>query len=810
MSFEITKVARNLRDQIDIKPQLILLIDGIPFKFGTADVLRYPKFDEGYLFDSGLYFDTPFLDAESRPYISLSGSSNQITSQLIPEKGGSGSVQSFRIVLVNINTELTEYFTSGNNIPDILGRDAKVFLGFVGGAYPVDFIKIFDGFIDDFVVAHNTFEISVAIPTQRVRQKLFNLISTKLSLAITNTDLTIPVDSTLGFTFPTVEQEEYLLSYIKIDDEIIKLSQTNTATEFQSVLRNQLITIANPHDDEAEVTTFFRLRGNPIQLALRLLMSQPTNEYFIEDLPVDRFVVLSGLDTIANSIYLKTDVLLEYNISEGDLISSYDAINPENNFTDRLVSQIVQTSEGSYLIVTGAALVLESLSTAKIKVKSRYNTLPIGLGMIPNYMDLEGIAFIDTLIGASLSEVDIYIKEEIDAKEWLEKEIYKPCGLFALNRKGRYSIYAALPPLNIAETTFLNQDSIVNMSSIRVRRSTEKNHYNSIVYKFEEDSLEDKFAAGVVVVSQNSINRIPVGNKQLTIEAKALRDDSETRNAITRQAERLIDKYQFAPQYIEGVQTNFKTGYTLEVGDSVVFGGSGVLLPNLEKGLNYFPETLMEISNKSINLRQGIITFDLINSSFGLNARYGVISPSSYTKSYSGDTLEIKSSFGSTILDLESDKWVEMIGRPLRIRDVNFTQSQVLTLQGISDEVENTLIFSENITIPVMEDFIVELAEYDDLDDYQKASYVALNPQEEVISFISPTELEIDSTNLFVGATLLIHNEDYSNTSQEVTIDSILGNNITLSEALTYNPIAGDLVELIGFKSDEGLPYRYI
>jgi hypothetical protein len=812
MAFDITELTRNLSKQTSISPQIVLQIDGIDYKFSTDDVLRMPRLDEGYLLDDGLFLDTPIKDPDSRDYISAKGSSRSVSQQLIPEKGGSGSVTSFKVALLNYNGELTSLFQSNNIITDILGRDARVWLSFKGAQFPTDYIKIFDGFIDNFEVEHNVFTVSVAISSQRVRQSLFNIISTTLDGAIDNSQTTLDVDFTTGFIIPTAAQEEWIESYIKIDDELMKLSSTITPTQFQNVTRGQLSTSANSHDNNAEITSFIRLKGNPIDLTLRLLMSNPKDEYFIDGEAVDKFVKETDTTTIENAIFFKFDIKREFNILTGDIINVSGASEAANNFTGRIVREIISTPQGSFITVDGDALVLETGTSAVIQVKSQYNVLPekAGLGMKPKYVDLEGILAIDTLLGASLPDIDIYVKDEIKTKEWLEKEIFKPVGLFGLTRKGRYSIYAALPPLNSNETIILNETNIMNLPKVKIKRSTTKNHYNSIVYKFQQDSLEDEFKAGVIIVSQDSINRIPVGNKQLSIEAAGLRDNVATRTAINRQAQRLIDKYRYSPQHIKGLQIDFRVGYTLEVGDSVIFGGSNVTIPNTELGLNYFPETLMQIENKSIDISKSTVTIDLINSAFGLEARFGVISPSSFIESSGPDYLILKRSFATTNLQLETLKWEEFVGRKVRIRDEVYTKEQILTIKEIGEDVENKVVFEETISIVVNPDDILDLPSYDESEDYHKTSYVYANPQVEITAVTDAQNVDADVTNLFIGAITLVHSDDYTNISQEVTIDNIVGNTVTFSEALNYTPSIGDKIELIGFSSDEGLPYRYI
>ena len=63
-------------------------------------------------------------------------------------------------------------------------------------------------------------------------------------------------------------------------------------------------------------------------------------------------------------------------------------------------------------------------------------------------------------------------------------------------------------------------------------------------------------------------------------------------------------------------------------------------------------------------------------------------------------------------------------------------------------------------------------------------------------------------SDFFVGSIIRVHSANYVSQSSEVQVTAIAGNVLTLSAALGYLPSAGDKVQLIGFASDEGLPYR--
>lgn len=804
--FQISKDAASLKDQVSKTPQLILLIENIPFKFSTDTVLVNAFFDQDFLFDELLYFDTPVRDENSRDFVSMEGTTNQLTQQLLLDKGGAGSIQSFAISLINRNGELDQYFKSGNYVADLLSSQAQVFMGFKGGAFPNDYVLLFSGFIDSFQVKHGVYILNIAHPDQLKRQDILNAAYSETTAAITNIQTSIPVTTTEGFIIPTIAQEENFMSYIQIDDELIKLSQTNTLTSFNNVLRNQLRTAAAAHDDETEVVSFYRIMGKPIDLYLKIMMSGSGT--YQANVPSDRFVSYDGVQTIPNAVFFQDDIFFLYNVQVDDFITISGSTS--NDFTDAV---ILDTGfvDGFYYVIVDQTLTIEANSNAVCSFKSHFDTMPFGLGMKPNQIDIDGINELNTLIGSSLPEVDIYVRDEINAKEWIERELFKPLGLYSAPKKGRASIGATLPPLNAGTTVLVNPDSITNITNLSVRRSTQKNLYNTIVYKFEEKSIDaGKYRAGEIISSEDSFNRIKTGNKQLIIEANALRDNSITRSLIKRQAERLLDKYKFAPQFIEGVELLYKDGYNLEIGDVVVFGGNGLLLPNSETGEQTFRETLMEVYNKKVDIKRGKVTLDLINSAFELNGRFVVFSPSSkILGSPTANSVVIEQSFGYDPDKDEWEKWSEFVRKPVRIRNEDFTQVQVLNIAAFNVDNNNQIVFNAPITITLDATSIIDLPDYDEASDYQKTSYGSVCPQAEVVSIVSPNEIEVSDGSLFFdGSPVIFHPNDWSSQSDEFEVVNVTGNIITLSE--NYAPTIGDKIDLIGFSDDNGVPYRYI
>jgi hypothetical protein len=127
------------------------------------------------------------------------------------------------------------------------------------------------------------------------------------------------------------------------------------------------------------------------------------------------------------------------------------------------------------------------------------------------------------------------------------------------------------------------------------------------VYRYNIDSLEDKYLTGKVVVSGSSVNRINLGKKQLKIESDGLRNNPEATIVRDNIIQRYIDRYQFAPVYYENVEVNYKTGYALEIGDVVPFGGKDIKQTDLSSGDRNSEAKLFEVINKSMSLKTGKI-----------------------------------------------------------------------------------------------------------------------------------------------------------------------------------------------------------
>lgn len=181
MATELTVKAQTKADARTQEPQLVLQIDGVDTIYGIGEVKKYIKIG-----DPGLEVGDEWKIGGLNGYedqldvIDLDGSSNSISQQLLQDKGGTSSVASVQVSLIDKNGAITELITPGKVVEDILGRKANVYLGYRETAWPQDFVRIFSGIIDE-VSGGTTIILNVAHPEQKKRAEVFQKITTELT-----------------------------------------------------------------------------------------------------------------------------------------------------------------------------------------------------------------------------------------------------------------------------------------------------------------------------------------------------------------------------------------------------------------------------------------------------------------------------------------------------------------------------------------------------------------------------------------------------------------------------------------------------
>ncbi len=673
MAVGLSVTAKSLLKQVGVQPQIVLDIEGVDTIYAAQPLFKTLNWDDiNASWDDNLNWDGSIADPNSVDWISLNGTTTNITQQIRPDKGASSSVSTVNVAIVDVDGKVSKAL-SFDAITEILGKKATFAIGFFNEAavYPEDYQAVFRGVVVDFYTESGVVMVSLASSESLKRQVFLEKFQGELTADIDNSQTTIPVNDTVGI----YATQDALTTYIRIEDELMQvLSFTATSIE---VIRAQLNTVANAHEI-TEFETFYRLQGKPLDLALKIMLSEDGNEYFISDDVPKSVNFVSITESLSNSIIFDYyDIQEKTGLVIGDTIK-LDTASNTGTYTIRSFGQL---ETGDSFIETFETLLTENEYLGTFEYKSKYNVLPTGLGMISNEVDIEEFENIDSSFGSNFVDYDFYIKDSIDDAQKYIDEMFFAQGLYAIPRKARSSVKFVVPPFSSAILPPIDNDAITNITKIKQRRSIHKYLYNTYVWRFNQDSIEDKFLTGKVVVNNDSIQRIRAGKKQLKIESTGLRNNVETLNLVNNLSQRFIDKYSLAPTYFEGVELSYKVGYSIEVGDVVEAFPVETKTKDLRTGSNQTAK-LYEVTNKSLNVKNGKIKISLLSSSFEIEARYVVVAPSSKVVSGSTSSKIIIAPINDLgRFSTNTEQWEVFRGKRIRIRSLDYTQSEITTFE---------------------------------------------------------------------------------------------------------------------------------
>lgn len=916
MAYQLTDRAKSLLNRVNIEPNIILSIDGYDRVFGTEDLKIYVTIGYPGLIIGGGWIIGGLIDAtNSDDYISLDGTTTNITQQLDLDKNNATSTQTVKVRLVDMNGEITRLISPGYDLSDILYRNARLRLGFKEGAYPADYVDLFIGKIQQVEAASGYVELTIAHPEELKRSEIFPKIETTLTsdlnyysaviqdltwyqqgafqgvvevryintpfigdvanLSVSGNLITVAIDSgvtkastireavinslqvsqmaipivtgnknatqvthpttqlTVGNSVQVEDVTGFLLpsaplfrTYLRINDEIMEYTGIDIATNtFTGITRHVLTSVGNNHKADDTVSSFYKLgddteNSNAIDLALKVMLSGPDQYYLFEQGGVKFYDF--GTGTVYPNAILVTgiDLKREYNIQIGDSIDIFNSAVMGNNINSTIEDYEV-IDLGTIIYVTGASFSVELDSLAVFNLGTQYNTLPDGCGFMPYQVDIDRFKLIQARFPSSIANYEIYLKDTIKPKDFINVDLFLPSALYSIPRQGKSSVGISAPPLYEGDSKILSIETLKSVNKLKTTRTVNKYFYNSIIYKYNEDSIEDRALSGRIIYSADSQNRINAPNKPYTITARGLRPSNANTQLIERNCKRLLQRYQFAAETIP-VEPDYKTGFSMEVGDSVIFGDGEIQLSDTSTGDRSFKPRVFEVVNKEFDWRSGNIRLNIVDTNFSSGVRYGVWSPASELNSGSTTTvIQLTNSFGS---DSEQDKWTPYLKKTIRVRSPDYTYNHLVKLQGFDPIDEHKMIVTPALPSAPLAGYIVDVPNYDDLnlqaDSLYKAAHPFWTPTVTIpagAGSYSSSNFKVNTADLplfYVDAVLRIHNLDFS--------DDTAGTIIKVSSIDTVNEIiyatqdfgfiagAGYKVDLIGFASDEGAPYVWL
>jgi hypothetical protein len=734
MALTLTTNTFSAVNQVAKEPNLVLEIDGIDTLFGVIPIKKYALIGDPDLeigdpeTDPDAFYIGGFnLVADQDTAILLDGTTTNISQTLNVDKGEGGSVSSLNVALIDDGT-VTEIITPNLIVPDMLQRKCKLYLGFSNVAWPEDYVIIFRGVINDITSDPGKVIFQIAHPDDKKRGTLYKKVDAVLQSSISNSDTSLTLVSAVNILQkvlgPDGTYDPSFEALVRIDNEVMKF-ETISGSTLQTLTRGYLNTTAASHSAGAQVTTIYRLKGNGIELALKLLASGFGGDY-LEDVEVSAFL-FTDIGEIPNAIYFNGfSVKDKYNIAEGDFITVTGATNGANNVTAKVILEVNDTNDGSYIVVDGVSFVLENPTAAEINFRSQYDTLPEGLKFTNDEIDIDEHLRWFNLFLSSVN-YDFYLKDTIEnVREFIELEIYSPMAAYSLPRKSRASMGYHSGPIPGDNIQVFDETNLRSPTRIKVKRTTNRQFYNEIVYRFDDALLEDKFQTGNITISADSKNRIKGYNKTLTISSKGLRSTDLGEAIASQQSLRRLNRYKFGAEQF-GLEPMFGDSFNTEIGDIVVFDGSELNLPDIKTGQKGMAPRFLEVQNKTLNIKTGDVKVDAVDTNFDGQARYGLISPSSKVSAgVSALSFSVKESFSGKFGPQEYRKWANLNQSGIIVRDED---GSPISDSVLTSQVTNNFSVSPALSFTPSVDQIVEFDDYESLatSDRQKLIYAYMN-----------------------------------------------------------------------------------
>jgi len=821
MSLILTDAASKQAQKTGIEPQLVLEIDGFETVFCVVDLFKYIRIGdpELYIGDEWVIGGLNLVDAQE-DLISFEGTGTKIQQQLRPDQGSVSSVSAITVAIVDKDNFATKLISPGVFVEDILGRRANVWMGFKTSAFKEDYIKIFSGAIDDIVSDAGLVKLTVSHADQKKRQAIFIKKDAVLASTINSSVTTLSFinssdDFDVGMVGPDSTIDPTLRFYVKIDNEVIEYIGATTST-LTSCVRGALGTNATAHTGGAKIESIYVLEGDMIYLALKTMMSGTPGPY-ISGIELENFNVIDPFLSIPNTIFFKeVNISEEYGIVEGDFITTTGATFGANNVTLKKISSIIQTNDGSYIRISGVTFVNEPDSAAVISFTSQFNTLPIGLSMDPRDVDVEEHIYWRNLFLNDF-KYRFYFKEDQNGKDLIEKQFYFPSGAYSIPRKAKASVGYHLGPLARDQTQVLSKNEITKPGKISLRRTTARQFANTIIYSYDQDILENRNLSGQIYISATSQNRIPVGTKAIKIVSQGIRTDLSGKQKTKFAAERMLSRYKYGAEYIEKLGVTFRDGFNVEVGDIVILDPEGLSISNTNAGDRNRPSKLYEVINNSVDIKTGEVTVDIVDTNYGLEERFGTISPSSKIVSGTTSYAIIEDSYNAIFPGNEKKKWEKYLSLPIVVRNETYTVYEQTILFGFDPVDPYKMLFTTPLSFSVVAGYIIDVPDYpSDSDpktnDTYKAVHAFLSPEVTVVSGIDNFSFTVgagDVAKFQVGFPVSVHNANFSISSEELRVSIVAGVTITVSADLGFTPAAGQKVSFLGFP-DANHCYRYI
>ncbi len=808
---------------------VVAVFEGTNGAFSLVPTYKKIRYGDPDLFygDPGIVYGGLKRLDDVLPYLTMQ-SSLTISQKIEPEQGrASGST--FSLQLLDKDGFVTRFISPGKYFPSILGGvQVKIYSGFANSSFKEDYICIFRGYVTAVSAAPTLINIQLTDGNFKRKQQCFLMGKSNLTSAIDNVVTTLPMGKTDAFIQHTLGPDglydSSLRTYLKVDDEFMQYTSSSviTPTSIQ-VTRGARGSIAIAHDLDAEVQNIIELVGNIMDLSLKIMLSGWGGPW-LENISVYAF---NNTEDPILGITTKTIVLLDginavddYGLGVGDYI--YVTGSASNNGTFTITGFGDAKGYPNKLIFVNENTILEGPpSSGVMSFRSRYDTLPelCSIGLRPIDIDVAKWQEARTLFAFQTDNIfENLIDGPISAKEHIEKEYLLPIGAYSVTRFGRISVAFTKSPIASSDLVILDSSNIVDPQNISVNWALNtRKFFNEVQYIYDVNDQGDETSI-FRRLDTTSLNNTQTSSV-LPIHAKGLKTTNSAEDLIDRRGGYILRRYKDAAVEIS-LKTTWTAASLIQVSDIVALYDNGSLkIANLKTGERDLGSQLYEVTEWSLSITTGQAQLKLLSTlDYELTDRFGVIAPSSEIDSGSSTTqIKIRDSFGARYPNQEYKKWEGIVGDRILIRSLDYTFTEEVQFVSFNAVDKYILNVTPPLSITPPAGYIVEVAPYPTnatASDQAKSKllFSFIDNTAYVVTGISTTQFTVsagDALKLTEGLPVLIHSSDYNTISSEATIQTIAGVTITLTTAIEFTPVAGMLIELIGFK-DSGGPYRIL
>lgn len=640
------------------------------------------------------------------------------------------------------------------------------------------------------------------------------------------TTVKIPLATTSGFANhilgPDGTYDTSVRTYIKIDDEYMQYGAGDIASDGITVTRGARGTTIAEHETDADVTNHVEIEGNPIDLALKIMLSGWGGNW-LSGIEIDSFnkTGLPSPLSLPNAIILpdKVNAIEDYGLAPGDYLTVTGSLSNDGVYTVRAFGDI--SLYPNKVIFVNETLNDEAPpSAAVMAIRSQYDTFPTVCGNKLKGYDVDVARFQDTKLNFLFQNdntMRILQSGPIASKVLIESELLLPCGAYSVTRFGRLSVTITKPPIIDGRSIYIDKTVVVDPQNISVERALNtRAFFNEVQYQYNVND-EGQFIDTLSILDTESLAKFDTSSV-LPIQSRGLHSDLGAEDFINRRGQYILKRYKDCA-IIMRMKTNWKASSMVEVGDVIpVYDNGDLHITNFEDGTRDIGSQLFEVWERSLDMKTGTAQLVLVTQlGYLISDRFATISPSTYVDVGStNDRIRVKDSFGALYPGNEKRKWEGFEGEKILFHSYDWTYSEEKTFIGFDAGDPYIMIVDPPFLSIPPEDTIIEVADYSEASagDGQKykIAFCYIDPTVAVASGLSTTVFDVaagQGAKFFAGLAAFVRKDDWSQISSESNVDSIAGDTVTLETAIEFIPVAGDKVELIGF-IDGGGPYRIL